>query len=99
MEIEALLASEAELEEDMLRLSGGAVPYRSYGYLPPTTQTMNDPNLMLGTQAAPPPNSLQLNAGVGQPAQGAQPAAPDASAPQQSASAPIGNDGFNPDDF
>ena len=99
LEIEALLASEAELEEDMLRLSGGAVPYRSYGYLPPTTQTMNDPNLMLGTQAAPPPNSLQLNAGVGQPAQGAQPAAPDASAPQQSASAPIGNDGFNPDDF
>ncbi len=66
-EIEALLNSETELEEEMLRLSaGGAAPYQSFGYLPPTQTTVNNPNLMIGGGVnTPAPNSLQLNAGTG----------------------------------
>ncbi len=81
-EIEALLDSEAELEEEMLRLSagGGTPQFQSFGYLPPTTQTMNNPNLMIGSAADnPTPNSLQLGAGTGQTAG----VAPDGGAAQQ----------------
>ncbi len=70
-EIEALLNSEAELNEEMLRLSGGigATMYQSYGYLPPASQAMNDPGLMLGSSANnPTPNNLQLGVGTGQTA-------------------------------
>ncbi len=73
-EIEALLESETELEEEMLRLSGGAAQYQSFGYLPPVQQAMIDPGLMLGGGAtAPASNSLQLNAGTGAPSTGTQP--------------------------
>ncbi|MDE7464768.1 MAG: hypothetical protein K2M48_07035, partial [Clostridiales bacterium] len=68
-EIEMLLNSEAELNEEMMRLNSGAgaTMYQSYGYLPPTTQTFNDPGLMLGSSANnPTPNSLQLGMGTGQ---------------------------------
>jgi len=110
-EIEALINSETELEEEMMRLNSGfgATRYQSYGYLPPTTQVMNDPGLMLGSAADnPTPNNLQLGMGTGDTL-GAQDAAkypqtnpkPDSSS---SASTPGGNggmngDGFDPDSF
>ncbi len=97
-EIEALLESESELETELMRLGGGPSPYQSFGYLPPTSPAMNDPNLMIGSQTPPPQNSLQLNAGQTQVVQ-----------PQQSAPAPVqsvpGNmqpqipDDFDPDEF
>ena len=74
-EIEALLNSEAELNEEMLRLSGGigATMYQSYGYLPPASHATHDPGLMLNSSAAnPTPNNLQLGVGTGQTA-GVQP--------------------------
>ena len=48
-----------ELEEQMMRLAGGAgaAPYQSYGYLPPTMPVQNDPNLMLGTGGGAPANN------------------------------------------
>lgn len=64
-EIEALLESETELEEEMMRLSAGPAGYQSFGYLPPTQHAV-DPGLMLGGGAtAPVQSSLQLNAGTG----------------------------------
>ncbi|MCM1367762.1 MAG: hypothetical protein NC184_03010, partial [Roseburia sp.] len=108
-EIEALLESETEMEEEMMRLSGGAMQYQSYGYLPPTTRTMNDPGLMLGSAANnPTPNNLQLNAGTGQvPPQASTPqaVAPQPSAPQSAPVNPAGSqsvnpaDNFDPNDF
>ncbi|MBD5132043.1 MAG: hypothetical protein HDT28_05580 [Clostridiales bacterium] len=72
-EIEALLESETELEEEMMRLNAAAAPYQSFGYLPPTSQTMTDTGFMIGGgQSAPMQNSLQLNAGSGIPSQSAQ---------------------------
>ncbi len=69
-EIEALLESETELEEEMMRLSAGPAGYQSFGYLPPT-QAAPDPGLMLGGGAgAPNTGSLQLNAGTGAPTTG-----------------------------
>ncbi|MDE6029438.1 MAG: hypothetical protein K2F90_03865 [Clostridiales bacterium] len=66
-ELEAILISEMELEEQMMRLgagSMGAMPYQSYGYLPPTMNFQNDPGLMLGSGgAAPNPNAIGLNPG------------------------------------
>lgn len=101
-EIEALLNSETELEEEMMRLSGGVMQYQSYGYLPPTAQTMNDPGLMLGSAANnPPPNNLQLNAGMGQQPQ-QQPVKPNAqSVPSSTVSnfGANGGDSFDPNDF
>ena len=124
-EIEALLNSETELEEEMLRLSaGGAAPYQSFGYLPPTQTTVNNPNLMIGGGVnTPAPNSLQLNAGTGaSPVGSTQQIPPPVQQPPQAqpqnmsatinptqnvppppaagnAAPPVGNDGFNPDDF
>ncbi|MDE7406653.1 MAG: hypothetical protein K2M89_07275 [Clostridiales bacterium] len=70
-ELEAILISEMELEEQMMRLgagSMGAMPYQSYGYLPPTMNFQNDPSMMLGSGgAAPNPNAIGLNAGTGAP--------------------------------
>lgn len=69
-EIEALLISEMELEEQMLKLSAGTNPtyYQSFGFLPPTqpTQTQNA-GFMLGSgQETPPPASgaIGLNPGA-----------------------------------
>ncbi|MCH5351072.1 MAG: hypothetical protein J1F39_03785 [Clostridiales bacterium] len=58
-ELEALLVSEMEIEEEMLRLSGGPSPtgYQSFGYLQSAPAPGADPGLMLGagtpTQTAP----------------------------------------------
>jgi len=66
-EIEALLESETELEEEMMRLNAaGMAQYQSFGYLPPTQQTVADTGFMIGGgQSAPMQDSLQLNAGTG----------------------------------
>ncbi|MCH5161299.1 MAG: hypothetical protein J1G04_04630 [Clostridiales bacterium] len=97
-EIEALLNSEAELEEELLRLSGGGMnPYQSFGYLPPTQQTMNNPNLMIGSNAqAPQDSSLQLNAGTGAPQQGVNPMGQQGYDPMGQQG---GGDGFDPNSF
>ncbi len=50
-ELEALLVSEMEIEEQMLKLAGGPAPtgYQSYGYLQSAPgQTVVDPNMLLG---------------------------------------------------
>ncbi|MCX4313618.1 MAG: glycine-rich protein [Clostridia bacterium] len=49
-ELEALLVSEMEIEEQMLKLAGGAPSkgYESFGYLPPTPPPTVDPGMMLG---------------------------------------------------
>lgn len=68
-ELEAILISEMELEEQMMRLSGGvgaAQQYQSYGYLPPTMPVQNDPGLMLGSGAPSTPGesaAIGLNPG------------------------------------
>ena len=105
-EIEALLESETELEEEMMRLSSGAAAYQSFGYLPPTPQNTMDPGMMLGGGAgAPQPNSLQLNAGIGMlppqnPAINNIPgSAPTARPAPQQPQTPPRNDGFDPNDF
>ena len=62
-EIEAILLSEMELEEQMLRLSGGVggAPYQSFGYLPPTMNVQSDAGLMLGSGGnAPAPDAVGL---------------------------------------
>ena len=74
-ELEAMLVSEMELEEQIMRLSAtpGISPYQSYGYLPPTMPVQNDPGLMLGGGSgnAPDPNAIGLNPGSAQtPPQG-----------------------------
>ncbi|MCH5162386.1 MAG: hypothetical protein J1G38_02720 [Clostridiales bacterium] len=79
-ELEALLVSEMEIEEQMLRLSGGPSPtgYQSYGYLQPPTAPQPDPSTMLGAGssqpqqqqlglAAPPPQGTQTEVGNQQP--------------------------------
>ncbi|MDR2202256.1 MAG: hypothetical protein LBP26_05800, partial [Clostridiales bacterium] len=78
-EIEALLVSEMELEEQMLRLAAGPSPtfYQSYGFLSPTRSVQNNPGFMLGdgrSNPTPNPNVMGLNAGAGQPSVGAGPA-------------------------
>jgi type II secretory pathway pseudopilin PulG len=79
-EIEALLVSEMELEEQMLRLAASPAPtyYQSYGYLSPTQNIQQNPQFMLGgggTQQPPVGGGMMLNAGQGSgPAQpGGQP--------------------------
>lgn len=49
-EIEALLVSEMELEEQMLKLAASPSPtfYQSFGYLPPTQNVQNNSGFMLG---------------------------------------------------
>ena len=49
-ELEALLVSEMEIEEQMLKLAGGPTPtgYQSYGYLQSPQDIPADPSLMLG---------------------------------------------------
>ena len=75
-EIEEMLISEMELEEQMMRLNAAAsaTQYQSYGYLPPTMNVQNDPTLMLGSGGAnaqrPAANSTPtLNLNVGQSSQ------------------------------
>ncbi|MDE6029616.1 MAG: hypothetical protein K2F90_04780 [Clostridiales bacterium] len=101
-EIEALLESETELEQEMMRLSGGGMGYQSFGYLPPTPQGMVNPGMMLGGGAtAPQQNSLQLNAGTGAPPP-QQPTVnniPTGAAPNARPQTPPSNDGFDPDNF
>ncbi len=67
-EIEALLVSEMELEEQMLKLAAGPSPtfYQAYGYLPPNPGAQTNPNMMLGSgQGAPNPNAaIGLNPGM-----------------------------------
>ena len=93
-EIEALLVSEMELEEQMLKLAAGPSPtfYQTYGYLPPTPGAQQQPGLMLGSgQGAPDPNAaLGLNPGNA----GTNPAQ---SAPNNAL--PPLDDGFNDDDL
>ncbi|MDE7395175.1 MAG: hypothetical protein K2M95_03540 [Clostridiales bacterium] len=66
-EIEALLVSEMELEEQMLKLAASPSPtyYQSYGYLPPT-QNVQQPGFMLGqgqSMQQPNPQAIGLNPG------------------------------------
>ena len=59
-ELEALLVSEMELEEQMLKLAGGDPsapgPYQSYGYLPPmpSSPAAADPASLLGAPTSAP---------------------------------------------
>lgn len=55
-ELEALLVSEMEIEEQMLKLAGGPSPtgYQSYGYLQSAPGQPVDPNLLLGTGTSTP---------------------------------------------
>ncbi len=69
-ELEAILLSEMELEEQMMRLAGGAasMPYQSFGYLPPTVPVQNDPGMMLGGgENAAQTDVIGLNPGADQP--------------------------------
>lgn len=62
-ELEALLVSEMEIEEQMLKLAGGPSPtgYQSYGYLQSAPGQTVDPNMLLGTGTqAPNPNVPEL---------------------------------------
>ncbi|MCH5350920.1 MAG: hypothetical protein J1F39_03005 [Clostridiales bacterium] len=114
LEIEMLLNSEFELEQEMMQLSaGGMAGYQSYGYLPPTMQTQQDPGLMIGGgQSAPSPNNLQLGAGTGASygtqGPGAAPGGPAPGGPAPGGPAPGYGapgqtpppaDGFDPDNF
>lgn len=66
-EIEALLASENELNEEMMRLSAStSMSAQPFAYLAPTPAAVNDPGLMIGSSQPPVTNSLQLGAGTGQ---------------------------------
>lgn len=66
-EIEALLASENELNEEMMRLSAStSMSAQPFAYLAPTPSAVNDPGLMIGSSQPPVTNSLQLGAGTGQ---------------------------------
>ena len=97
-EIEALLESETELEQEMIRLQSGAAAFQSFGYLPPMQQNINNPGMMLGSGAgAPQQNSLQLNAGTG-PSVNNIPNGTPPNAPPQTPFPPSG-DGFDPNDF
>ena len=68
-ELEALLVSELEIEEQMNKLAGGPSPtdYQSYGYLPPTQSGMGavDPSMMLGSTDIPVTQNLALPEGDG----------------------------------
>ncbi|WP_251545513.1 glycine-rich protein [Pumilibacter intestinalis] len=90
-EIEALLVSEMELEEQMLKLAAGPSPtsYQAYGYLPPTPNVQQQPGLMLGSgQGGPDPNAaIGLNPGM---QNSAQPGA---------GQTPPADGGFNDDDL
>lgn len=93
-ELEAILMSEMELEEQMMRLAApGATAYQSYGYLPPTMNAQQDPNLMLGTGAGFDPTTTAIGLNPGTDA--AQ------STAQQSQSGPVnyggGNNGVPPE--
>ena len=70
-EMEAILMSELELEEQMMRLQAGSMGMMgdAYGYLPPTMGAAPvDPGLMLGGGPQQnPPGTLSLNAGQQQP--------------------------------
>ncbi|MCH5161436.1 MAG: hypothetical protein J1G04_05340 [Clostridiales bacterium] len=74
-ELEALLVSEMEIEEQMLRLAGGPSPtdYQSYGFLPPTPSAEQN-NLLIGagsdapapTTAALPPPTAETGEAMGE---------------------------------
>ena len=55
-ELEALLVSEMEIEEQMLKLAGGPAPtgYESFGYLPPVAGAEQPNNALLGSGADAP---------------------------------------------
>lgn len=96
-EIEALLVSEMELEEQMLKLAAGPSPvsYQSYGYLPPTPGAApQNPGMMLGSgQGAPDPNAaIGLNPGAPQNTQGTAPN-------NQSSQLPPPSSDFNDEDL
>ncbi len=76
-ELEALLVSEMEIEEQMLKLAGAPTPtgYQSYGYLQSTPGQYVDPSMLLGT-GAPAPDPTQLGLAAPPPAQGPQMQAP-----------------------
>ncbi|MDE6201314.1 MAG: hypothetical protein K2M47_05515 [Clostridiales bacterium] len=59
-EIEALLVSEMEIEEQMLKLAGGPSPtdYQSFGYLPGGPAPQADPSMMLGAGTDAPQQQL-----------------------------------------
>ena len=66
-ELEAILLSEMELEEQMMRLGASSMGMmQSFGYLPPTMPTQNDPGLMLGAGENVPPQggAIGLNPGA-----------------------------------
>lgn len=55
-ELEAILVSEMEIEEQMLKLAGGPSPtgYQSYGYLQSAPGQPVDPNMLLGAGSSTP---------------------------------------------
>lgn len=60
-ELEALLISEMEIEEQMLKLAGGPSPtdYQSFGYLQSGSMPMAvDPNMMLGSGMSEPAETM-----------------------------------------
>ncbi len=60
-EVEALLVSEMQLEEQMMKLSAAQNAYNPYAALPPTSQPA-DPGLMLGSTTPPQNQTIGLNA-------------------------------------
>ena len=78
-ELEALLVSEMEIEEQMLKLAGGPSPtgYQSYGYLQSAPGQTVDPNMLIGPGAQMPTGMTELGL---PPVQG-DPQAPQAPAP------------------
>ncbi|MCH5160965.1 MAG: hypothetical protein J1G04_02940 [Clostridiales bacterium] len=100
-ELEALLVSEMEIEEQMYRLAGGPSPtgFESFGYLPPTPGQAPDPGMMLGAgseQPAPNPG-LALGAGQGDGAQ--QGVAPEQNVAQAQQPQQQQGDGFDSSEF
>ncbi len=93
-EIEALLVSEMELEEQMLKLAAGSTSYmnNAYGYLPPTPGAAAQPGLMLGSGTGAP--------ATGTGAIGLNPGGQQNPAPQNNnAQLPPADTGFNDDDL
>ena len=60
-EVEALLVSEMQLEEQMMKLAAAQNAYNPYAALPPTSQPA-DPGLMLGSTTPPQNQTIGLNA-------------------------------------
>lgn len=68
-ELEAILISEMELEEQMLRIANTSnAAYQSFGYLPPTMPTQVDPGMMLGSGGSAPMQNDAIGLNPGQTA-------------------------------